>query len=216
MYTLHRYKIKDKRGILMTIKEVSKITGIYIDNLRYYERIGIIPEVPRNKSGIRDYDEMSIHWIELAMRFKKAGMSLENIRKYIQLALEGEKTKDERWNILLETKAQIKQKINDMQETLDIINYKMDNYESKCEPITKELILSLKNKRDGLQNYYIEEFLPPLKQFANLCKMDWCGYVYTGGVSYINRNDEAKLKQMYDKAIKHEKRLLSHINEILK
>lgn len=147
MYTLHRYKIKDKRGILMTIKEVSKITGISIDNLRYYERIGIIPEVPRNKSGIRDYDKMSIHWIELAMRFKKAGMSLENIRKYIQLALEGEKTKDERWNILLETKAQIEQKINDMQETLDIINYKMDNYESKCEPITKELILSLKNKR---------------------------------------------------------------------
>lgn len=71
-------------------------------------------------------------------------------------------------------------------------------------------------KRDGLQNYYIEEFLPPLKQFTDLCKMDWCGYVYTGGVSYVNRNDEVKLKKIHDKAINHEKRLLSHINEILK
>ena len=70
-------------------------------------------------------------------------------------------------------------------------------------------------KRGGLQNYDIEEFLPLLKQFANLCRMDWCGYVYTGGVSYINRNDEVKVKQIQDKAIKHEKRLLLNINEIL-
>lgn len=131
----------------MTIKEVAEITGLSIDNLRYYERIGIIPNVPRTKSGIRNYDEMSIHWIELAMRFKKSGMSLENIRKYIQLALKGESTKRERWNILLETKSHIEEKINELQETLDVINYKMDNYESNCEPITKELISSFKSKR---------------------------------------------------------------------
>lgn len=82
------------------------------------------------------------------MRFKKAGMSLENIREYIQLSLKGESTKDERWNILLDTKSQIEQKMNDLQETLDVINYKMENYENKCEPITKELIKSLKNKRE--------------------------------------------------------------------
>ena len=75
-------------------------------------------------------------------------MSLENIREYIQLSLKGESTKDERWNILLDTKSQIEQKMNDLQETLDVINYKMENYENKCEPITKELIKSLKNKRE--------------------------------------------------------------------
>ena len=48
----------------MTIKEASKLTGVSIDNLRYYERIGLIPPVPRTKSGIRDYDEISIRWIE--------------------------------------------------------------------------------------------------------------------------------------------------------
>lgn len=45
----------------MNIKEAAKVTGISIDNLRYYERIGLIPEVPRTSSGIRDYDEMSLH-----------------------------------------------------------------------------------------------------------------------------------------------------------
>ena len=53
----------------MTIKEVSERTGISIDNLRYYERIGLIPPIPRNKSGIRDYDEIAIHWITFVLKF---------------------------------------------------------------------------------------------------------------------------------------------------
>ena len=48
----------------MTITEVSKKYGLTADTLRYYERIGLIPSVPRNKSGIRDYDEESCQWIE--------------------------------------------------------------------------------------------------------------------------------------------------------
>jgi len=128
----------------MIIKEASKKTGISIDNLRYYERIGLIPEVPRTESGIREYDEMSISWIEFAMKFKKAGVSLEAIREYIQLALQGESTKEARREILLETKAALEKKMHDIQETMDVINYKIDTYEQKCEPFTNELIASWK------------------------------------------------------------------------
>ena len=46
----------------MTIAEVSKKFDLSADTLRYYERIGLIPHVPRNKSGIRDYDESSCNW----------------------------------------------------------------------------------------------------------------------------------------------------------
>ena len=132
----------------MTIKEASEITGVSVDNLRYYERIGSIPEVPRRKSGIRDYDEMAIHWIEFAMRFKKAGVSLEAIREYIQFAVQGESTKEARREILLETKAGLEKKMHDIQETLDVINYKVDTYEKKCEPVTNELIASWKASKE--------------------------------------------------------------------
>jgi len=128
----------------MTIREAAKITGISIDNLRYYERIGLVPEVPRTESGIRNYDEMAINWIEFAMRFKKAGVPLESIREYIQLAIQGESTKEARREILLETKAELEKKMYDIQETLDVINYKVDTYEKKCEPVTNELIASWK------------------------------------------------------------------------
>lgn len=88
----------------MNIKEAAKVTGISIDNLRYYEKIILIPQVPRTASGIREYDEMSLKWIEFAMCFKRAGMPLDSINEYIQLALKGEATKEARKEILLESK----------------------------------------------------------------------------------------------------------------
>ena len=61
----------------MTIAEVSRKYEISADTLRYYERIGLIPPVPRNKSGIRNYDEASCQWIELMICMRKAGVQIE-------------------------------------------------------------------------------------------------------------------------------------------
>lgn len=141
-----------KGEIIMTIKEAAEITGITIDNLRYYERIGLIPEVPRTASGIRDYDEMSLNWIDFAMRFKRGGMSLESIREYIRLALQGETTKPARKEILLEAKEDLEKKMAEVQESLDVINYKLDIYDQKCEPITMEIVTAWKENQDTRKN----------------------------------------------------------------
>lgn len=85
----------------------------------------------------------------------------------------------------------------------------------------KKLIISFTSgapeemyKHDGLQNYTIEEFIPPLKQFANLCGLEWVGFVYTGGLSYLNKNDEEKEAQMKQKSIEHAERLVSQIRSL--
>lgn len=130
----------------MTIKEVSEITGVSIDNLRYYERIGILPAIPRNKSGIREYNEESIKWIELILKFKKSGMSLENIKKYIELAKLGDSTKKERRDILIELKESLEERIKELQECLDITTYKINNYYNLCDPTITEIIDNWKNK----------------------------------------------------------------------
>lgn len=131
----------------MTIKQASEKTGISIDNLRYYERIGLIPAVPRNASGIRFYDDMTLSWIDFVMRFKRGGMALEAIREYVQLALEGEETKAARKEILLEAKEKLEMKILEIQESLDVINYKLDTYDQKCGPITMEMVNQWKEKK---------------------------------------------------------------------
>lgn len=133
----------------MTISEAAELTGVSVDNLRYYERIGLIPVVPRTESGIRDYDEMSLNWIDFAMRFKKGGMSLEAIREYIQLALQGEATKPARKLILFEARQDLEKKMADIQESLDVINYKLDNYEEKCEPFTMDMVNEWKSKKEN-------------------------------------------------------------------
>ena len=61
----------------MTIAEVSKKYEISADTLRYYERVGLIPPVPRTSGGIRDYDEASCGWIELMKCLRAAGVQIE-------------------------------------------------------------------------------------------------------------------------------------------
>lgn len=132
----------------MTIKEASEKTGISVDNLRYYERIGLIPEVPRSASKIRNYDDVTLSWIDFVMRFKRGGMALESIREYVLLAMEGEETKPARKEILLETKEQLEIKMAEIQESLDVINYKLDTYDQKCGPITIEMVNDWKKKKE--------------------------------------------------------------------
>ncbi|WP_044294269.1 MerR family transcriptional regulator [Robinsoniella peoriensis] len=132
----------------MTIKEASEKTGISVDNLRYYERIGLIPEVPRSASKIRNYDDVTLSWIDFVMRFKRGGMALESIREYVQLAMEGEETKPARKDILLETKEQLEIKLVEIQESLDVISYKLDTYDQKCGPVTIDMVNDWKKKKE--------------------------------------------------------------------
>lgn len=132
----------------MTIKEASEKTGISVDNLRYYERIGLIPEVPRSASKIRNYDDVTLSWIDFVMRFKRGGMALESIREYVQLAMEGEETKPARKEILLETKEQLGIKLVEIQESLDVISYKLDTYDQRCGPVTIDMVNDWKKKKE--------------------------------------------------------------------
>ena len=80
----------------MTIAEVSRKYEISADTLRYYERIGLIPPVPRTKSGLRDYDEESCGWVELMKCMRAAGVQIEALIEYVALFQQGVDTIDAR------------------------------------------------------------------------------------------------------------------------
>ena len=115
-------------GMLMTIKEASQVTGVSADTLRYYERIGLIPAVPRNASGIRNYDEASIGWINFIKCMRGAGLPIEALIEYVALCKEGDKTEASRKAILIEQRDILQQRIESLQKTLVKLNYKIDNY----------------------------------------------------------------------------------------
>lgn len=113
----------------MTIAEVGKKYDISADTLCYYERIGLIPPVPRTKSGIRDYDEVSCGWIELMKCMRAAGVQIEALIEYVALFQQGDATVDARKAILIEQRDQLIERMEDMQRSLDRLNYKIERYE---------------------------------------------------------------------------------------
>lgn len=117
----------------MTIAETSKKYNISADTLRYYERIGLIPPVPRNKSGIRSYDEASCQWIELMICMRKAGVQIEALVEYVKLFQEGDDTVEARKEILIEQRERLEEKMAQMQESLDRLNMKIERYDQVME-----------------------------------------------------------------------------------
>lgn len=113
----------------MTIAEVSRKYDISQDTLRYYERIGIIPRVERSASGIRNYSEESCSWIELAKCMRSAGVQIEPLIEYCELVQQGDSTISARRNLLAEEREKMKEKIADMQQALERLDYKVKRYE---------------------------------------------------------------------------------------
>lgn len=128
----------------MTIKEISEKADVSADTLRYYERIGLLPAVPRRPNGIREYDEFFIHWIAFIQDLKSLGMSLEAILDYIKLAKLGDISKEERKQIIMEVQNTLLDKIRILHTMVKKNNYHLEHYDDVLLPKTNELIYRFK------------------------------------------------------------------------
>ena len=113
----------------MTIAEVSRKYDISADTLRYYQRIGLIPPVPRTRGGLRDYGEESCGWIQLMKCMRAAGVQIEALIEYVDLFQQGDATLDARKALLVEQRDQLVSRMAEMQASLDLLNQKIDRYE---------------------------------------------------------------------------------------
>ena len=113
----------------MTIAEVSRKYDISADTLRYYERIGLIPPVPRTRGGLRDYGEEPCGWIQLMKCMRAAGVQIEALIEYVDLFQQGDATLDARKALLVEQRDQLVSRMAEMQASLDLLNQKIDRYE---------------------------------------------------------------------------------------
>lgn len=113
----------------MTISEVSKKYELSADTLRYYERIGLIPPVGRNKSGIRSFTEKDCEWVNFIKCMRSAGLSIETLIEYVAMFQQGNSTIKARKELLIEQRNQLAKRMEEMQKTLERLNFKIDRYE---------------------------------------------------------------------------------------
>lgn len=113
----------------MTITEVGKKYDITPDTLRYYERIGLLTNVPRNQNGIRNYNEESCKRIEFIKCMRSAGVEIEILIEYMELMEKGKNTVVARKKLLEEQREKLLEKQRSINETLKKLDYKIELYE---------------------------------------------------------------------------------------
>ena len=118
----------------MKIAQAAKQVELSTATLRYYESIGLIPPVKRNGSGIRDYDENDVNWIQFIKCMRSAGLSIEALIEYTALFTEGaDHTIEPRKNILINERKRLKEKQREIGETITRLNKKIEDYEDILE-----------------------------------------------------------------------------------
>ena len=113
----------------MTIKEVCEKYELTPDTLRYYERVGVIPEVNRTKGGIRDYTEEDEKWVANAVCMRSAGVPVEMLIEYVKLFQQGDSTFQARRDLLAEARVEVQKQLDKYQATMDRLNYKISRYD---------------------------------------------------------------------------------------
>ncbi|QNQ81135.1 MerR family transcriptional regulator [Lactobacillus sp. PV034] len=114
----------------LTITQVSKKFGLTTDTLRYYERIGLLPTVPRQKNGNRYYPQEIIDWIELVVCLRHSGVPIEKLIDYAHLLSLGDASLKAREKLLQEQLDNLKQKREELDNSIERLSYKIDLYKT--------------------------------------------------------------------------------------
>ena len=119
----------------MTISEAAQKYGLTTDTLRYYEKQGLIPPVTRTASGLRDYREGDLKWVEFIRCMRGAGVSVEALAEYVSLFRQGSGSIAQRKQILISERGKIAGRIAELQAALDRLDRKLDGYEERMQKL---------------------------------------------------------------------------------
>lgn len=114
---------------MFTIKEVCEEVGISYETLKFYCKEGLVPNVKRDKNNYRIFDEKNIAWLKGLQCLKKCGMSIKDMKLYMNYCMEGPSTIPERKEMLNKLNESLVKKINDLNECIDFIENKQVFYD---------------------------------------------------------------------------------------
>ena len=116
-----------------TVGEMAKRLDVPASTLRYYDKEGLLPFVARSPGGMRMFQDTDLEWLKVIGCLKKAGMSIKNIRVYIELAMQGDETIDQRLELFRNQREVLRNRLAELQETMETLEYKCWFYETAQE-----------------------------------------------------------------------------------
>ncbi|RSM74611.1 MerR family transcriptional regulator [Kibdelosporangium aridum] len=115
------------------IAQAAERSGLSIDTLRYYERIGLVEPPARDSGGRRSYSDEDLAWLEFLTKLRTTGMPIRMMREYAQLRMRGVGTEARRQQILIDHRKDVLERIAELQGCLAVLNYKIDLYGNRLE-----------------------------------------------------------------------------------
>ncbi|MGC6770273.1 MerR family transcriptional regulator [Enterococcus sp. LJL51] len=113
----------------MNIKQAAEMFDLTVEAIRYYERVGVIPPVKRDKNGYRVFTKRDLNWIFLAKSLRNAGLSIESLIEFASLSqLEGDERLAQK-DILKEQLNELDEKITEMTKVRELLQYKIETYD---------------------------------------------------------------------------------------
>src|SRR4051794_16113026 len=103
---------------MYTVKEVAKLIDLTQQTVRFYTDKGLVPSLQRDKNNNRIFNDDTIQWISGA---KKCGMSVEDIKKYVELCLEGGTTIQDRYEIIVKQKELVLAQLEEIKSMAEYI-----------------------------------------------------------------------------------------------
>lgn len=114
---------------MYSIKEVADILGLPASTIRYYDKQGLLPFVERSDSGYRRFSESDIELLKLIECLKKTNMPIKDIRQFTAWLQQGDASIEQRQQMFLERRRAVEEQIEQLQETLKVIDDKCWYYD---------------------------------------------------------------------------------------
>ena len=122
-----------------SIKKIADMMGVTTATIRYYDEEGLLPNIKR-MNGRRIFEDEDFKWLRVLNCMKKINMPIKKIKKYVELAKQGDSTLEQRYRLILEQKAAIKNQINELNMCLQEFEYKEWYYQTAIEAGTEEIL----------------------------------------------------------------------------
>lgn len=114
---------------MYTMKQVCEETNMTYQTLKYYCNEGLIPNVKRNSNNHRVFDDHDLKWIKDLICLKKCDMSIQEMKEYLELCLQGESTILQRKEMLTKKQAALRNSIKELEDSLAFIDWKQNFYD---------------------------------------------------------------------------------------
>ncbi|MGX7125774.1 MerR family transcriptional regulator [Enterococcus viikkiensis] len=131
----------------MNISEVAEKFDMTPATIRYYEKQGLIPPITRNSSGVRDFQDEDLNWVEFIKCMRDSGLSINSLTRYSELYQIGEDTLIERKKILIEEYQKLLEKQRLIDGTVARLEQKLDNYDRMIKECEQKFFSTVSERR---------------------------------------------------------------------